>query len=735
MDRGKEEFLRQLEKAVETMQLGVVITDLDGEILYLNHAEAKMHGYQIVELVAHNVDLLAAPQHRIPPTLEQIKAWKGLVREGVHIRKDGTVFPVWLMSEIVQNAQGEPYGIVTSCEDITERKHAEQELEKHRDHLEEMVAERTAELRVANAQLKCEIDEHKQTAQALQRSEERHRIVLESLPDPVIVYNMEHTVTYVNPAFSRVFGWTLAESKNHSLDFVPDENRSETRTIFEKILHNETVSGIETRRLRKDGKLIDVSISGAGFFDNARILQGSILTIQDITIRKKTEEEIKFLAYHDVLTELPNRKSFYMHLEDAMMHSHFHRKSSERRRSGDHKCALLFLDLDRFKNVNDTLGHDMGDELLKVVVKRLRKCLRKSDYFFRLGGDEFTIILKDFIRNVDVAKVAQKIGEEIARPFYIDSHELYITVSIGISVYPDDGDVVETVVKNADMAMYVAKEEQQGYRFFTEEMHRKALERMKMETSLRNALQQNQFSVFYQPLVGSENQIIGMEALLRWHHPELGLINPTEFIPLAEENGAIVSIGKWVLHTACQQAKKWGDMGHPAFYVSVNLSTRQFKEPDLIEMIEQILEVTGLPPHCLKLEVTESSIMENPENAIAKMKIIRAKGIRFSMDDFGTGYSSLSYLKLFPIDTLKIDRSFVMDALNNKDDQELIKTIIAMAHNLRIDTIAEGVETKDQHDFLLHHGCQFMQGYYHGRPMIAQDFEDLLRAQNTEKEK
>ncbi len=735
MDRGKEEFLRQLEKAVETMQLGVVITDLDGEILYLNHAEAKMHGYQIVELVAHNVDLLAAPQHRIPPTLEQIKAWKGLVREGVHIRKDETVFPVWLMSEIVQNAQGEPYGIVTSCEDITERKHAEQELEKHRDHLEEMVAERTAELRVANAQLKCEIDEHKQTAQALQRSEERHRIVLESLPDPVIVYNMEHTVTYVNPAFSRVFGWTLAESKNHPLDFVPDENRSETRTIFEKILHNETVSGIETRRLRKDGKLIDVSISGAGFFDNARILQGSILTIQDITIRKKTEEEIKFLAYHDVLTELPNRKSFYMHLEDAMMHSHFHRKSSERRRSGDHKCALLFLDLDRFKNVNDTLGHDMGDELLKVVVKRLRKCLRKSDYFFRLGGDEFTIILKDFIRNVDVAKVAQKIGEEIARPFHIDSHELYITVSIGISVYPDDGDVVETVVKNADMAMYVAKEEQQGYRFFTEEMHRKALERMKMETSLRNALQQNQFSVFYQPLVGSENQIIGMEALLRWHHPELGLINPTEFIPLAEENGAIVSIGKWVLHTACQQAKKWGDMGHPAFYVSVNLSTRQFKEPDLIEMIEQILEVTGLPPHCLKLEVTESSIMENPENAIAKMKIIRAKGIRFSMDDFGTGYSSLSYLKLFPIDTLKIDRSFVMDALSNKDDQELIKTIIAMAHNLRIDTIAEGVETKDQHDFLLHHGCQFMQGYYHGRPMIAQDFEDLLRAQNTEKEK
>jgi EAL domain-containing protein (putative c-di-GMP-specific phosphodiesterase class I) len=224
-----------------------------------------------------------------------------------------------------------------------------------------------------------------------------------------------------------------------------------------------------------------------------------------------------------------------------------------------------------------------------------------------------------------------------------------------------------------------------------------------------------------------------MEALLRWHHPELGLINPTKFIPLAEETGAIVSIGKWVMYTACQQAKKWHDMGHTSFYVSVNLSTRQFKEPDLVEMIEQILEATGLPPHCLKLEVTESSIMENPEDAIMKMKIIRAKGIRFSIDDFGTGYSSLSYLKHFPIDTLKIDRSFVMDAIDNKDDQELIKTIITMARNLSIETIAEGVETKDQHEFLLRNGCQFMQGYYHGRPMTAEEFEHLLHAQNKER--
>jgi len=560
-----EKHLRQLKQAVETMQLGVTITDLGGKIIYVNPAGAEMHGYQVEELLGQDVSIFAPSELQKPPTLERIKEWKGLIRENVNIRKDGTTFLVWLMSEIVKNAKGEPFAIVTSCEDITKR--------------------------------------------------------------------------------------------------------------------------------------------------------------------KKSEQEIKFLAYHDVLTGLPNRKSFYMRLEDELIRSHS--QDGDKRRVKGHKWALLFLDVDKFKYVNDTLGHDAGDELLKLVAVRLQTCLRESDHIFRLGGDEFTIILNDLIDDTDMAKVAKKIREEIARPCYIKDHKLYITASIGISIYPDDGDDVQTLVKNADIAMYAAKEENRGYRFFTEEMNKKALERMMLENNLRNALQNNQFILLYQPLVDNGNRIIGMEALLRWQHPELGMINPSQFIPLAEETGVIVPIGKWVLRCACQQAGKWHEMGHKKLYVAVNLSARQFREPDLVETIEQVLEVTDLPPDCLKLEVTESSIMENPEQAIAKMEILRTKGVHFSIDDFGTGYSSLSYLRRFPVDTLKIDRSFVVDATMNEDDQEIIKTIISMARNLGMDTVAEGVETKEQQDFLIHHGCHMMQGYYFSHPMPAERFKDMLQTRGA----
>ncbi|PIE32688.1 hypothetical protein CSA56_14465 [candidate division KSB3 bacterium] len=569
-----------------------------------------------------------------------------------------------------------------------------------------------------------------QQSEALRKSEEKYRTVLESAPAPVVVHDMTGKITYLNTAFSRVFGWSLTESIGQKIDFVPDEYQTGSELIFTKITNGERVSGIETCRLTKNGDRLEVSISGAGFFDDHGALQGSVMTIQDITERKKSEDEIKFLAYHDALTGLPNRKSFYMRLEDELEQS-YRPPEGERRRPRGYKHALLFLDLNKFKYVNDSLGHDVGDELLKIVAHRLRQCVRKRDHVFRLSGDEFTILLNNLCNNTDVAKVAEKIREVIAHPIKINDAELYVTVSIGISVYPEDGDNVESLVKYADIAMYAAKAKQQGYRFFTEEMNQNALERIRMENRLRTALQDNQFTVYYQPFVGSYGQIIGMEALLRWQHPELGQVSPTKFIPLAEETGAIISIGKWVLHTACSQTKRWQDMGYKSFYVTVNLSTRQFQEPDLIETIEQALQTTGLSPGCLKLEVTESSIMENPEDAIAKMTLLRSLGIHFSIDDFGTGYSSLSYLKRFPIDTLKIDRSFVMDSLTNKDDQEIIKTIIAMARNLDLDTVAEGIETQEQFDFLSDQGCHMMQGYYFGRPMPAENFEEQLQLHGT----
>ena len=576
--------------------------------------------------------------------------------------------------------------------------------------------------------LQGEIIRYQQGEETLSKSEDRYRTILEPAPDPVVVYDMYGRVSYLNSAFSRVFGWSLNESRGREIDFVPAEHLSDSRQIVMQIRQGATISGIETVRLTKDRLRVEVSISGAGFFDKQGTLQGSVMTLQDITARKKIEEEIAFIAHHDSLTGLPNRKSFYMRLENELGQS-FPPLNRERRDRGS-KWAVLFLDLDNFKNVNDTLGHDIGDELLKIVTARLQRCVRKSDRVFRLGGDEFTILLHDLTDDSHVAKVAGKIRKVVAQPCSLKGYRHHASVSIGISVYPEDGDDVETLVKNADLAMYAAKEKREGYRFFTEAMNRKALNRMRLENGLRTALQDRQFVVYYQPLVEENHRIIGMEALLRWDHPELGQLSPATFIPIAEEIGAIIPIGKWVLDTACRQAKKWHDMGHAGFNVAVNLSPRQFRESDLVKTTEQVLVDVGLPPECLTLEVTEGNIMENPEQAVATMMLLRNQGIHFSIDDFGTGYSSLSYLKRFPIDILKIDRSFVMDAPTNRDDQEIIKTIISMARNLNLETVAEGVETREQRDFLASHGCHIMQGYYFGRPMPHEKFEELLLAKD-----
>jgi len=395
--------------------------------------------------------------------------------------------------------------------------------------------------------------------------------------------------------------------------------------------------------------------------------------------------------------------------------------------------AVLFLDLDRFKKINETLGHEIGDKLLLEVAKRLENCVRKSDTVARLGGDEFGVILDD-LRDVKfVAVVARKFLQALSKPIIIQEYELYATSSIGISLYPDDSEDVDVLLRCADTALYRAKEAgKNNYQYYTADMNTRAFEFLLLESGLRKALDNNELVVFYQPLIDLEtNKLLGMEALLRWKHPEKGMISPGDFIPLAEETGLIEPIGEWVLRAACTQNKEWQDAGYPPVKVSVNMSARQFNKKNITELIGDILQETGLNPEYLGIEITESVIMQDVKSTIAKLKKMHKMGITLSIDDFGTGYSSLSYLKLFPIDNLKIDQSFVFNITSDSTDAAIAASVILLAHSMNLKVVAEGVETKEQLEVLRQQGCDYVQGFLFSRPLPSEEFatffETLLK--------
>ena len=440
--------------------------------------------------------------------------------------------------------------------------------------------------------------------------------------------------------------------------------------------------------------------------------------VNEISERKRAEERLNYMAHYDQLTGLPNRILFNDLLKQAMIEAAAHERL----------VALMFLDLDRFKTINDTLGHETGDALLKAVAERLRDCLRRGDTVARLSGDEFALVFADMAHIDDASRLAQKILDRFTTPFRIGERDLFITSSIGITLYPFDQDDANTLLKNADAAMYRAKEQgRNNYQFYTSEMNVRALERLSFETNLRQALERDEFILHYQPKVDLvTGNVIGMEALLRWQNPELGLVSPAEFIPLAEETGLIVAIGEWVIRTACKQNKAWQAAGLPSLRISVNLSARQFKEKNLVERVAQALKETGLEARYLELELTES-LLQTPETTITPLKELHALGIHLSIDDFGTGYSSLSYLKRFPIDTLKIDRSFVRDITTDADDAAIANAIITMAHSLGMYVVAEGVETGEQLAFLCQRKCDSMQGYYFSKPLPADAFVSLIK--------
>ena len=453
--------------------------------------------------------------------------------------------------------------------------------------------------------------------------------------------------------------------------------------------------------------------------------RGLVRTIRHAVERHRMLSELKrsrrrehHQATHDPLTGLPNRQLFYDRLFHAMAYSSRHRES----------LAVLFIDIDHFKNVNDTRGHAVGDKLLTSAAERLSACLRKSDTAARLGGDEFVVILTDLNRIQDAARVAQNTLRALAKPYILGTTELLVTASVGIAIYPTDGEDPDRLIKNADTAMYKAKEEGgNNYRFYTPSANARAFERLALENSLREALESGQFEVYYQPQVDvGSGQIAGVEALLRWRHPNLGLVLPGQFIPLAEETGLIAPLGEWVLQETCKQIKAWQLAGLPGIRAAVNLSYHQLKRKGLAKTIAGILRETNLDPEHIELEITESSIVQDAETAIATLRALKNLGLRIFVDDFGTGYSSLALLKRFPADGLKIDQSFICDVTTNPCDASIVTALVAMAKGMNLEIVAEGVETPEQLEFLRSRQCRLMQGYLFSKPLAAQGLEGLI---------
>jgi len=457
-------------------------------------------------------------------------------------------------------------------------------------------------------------------------------------------------------------------------------------------------------------------------------------TIQDITERKHAEEQIRLLAYYDALTGLPNRRFFLQQLEQALVFAN----------RNDRMLAVLFLDLDRFKLVNDTLGHGVGDRLLQDVADRLLRCVRRSDCLARgdedgppslvsrLGGDEFTIMLSDIDHFQDVAKVARRILEAISLPYALEGQEVFLSTSIGISLYPFDACSASDLIRNADGAMYQAKEQgRNGYQIYDESMNAKALERIILESQLHKALKEEEFTLYYQPQVSSRTgEVVGVEALVRWNSRELGIVEPGRFLPLAEEIGLVIQIDQWVMRSACRQLRRWLDAGHAPITLALNISGQHFQKSDLLEHVTSVLEESGMDPGFLELELTEGVLMTNTEKTVKTLTALKSMGVRLAIDDFGTGFSSLSYLKRFPLDVLKIDRTFINDITCDPDDAAITLATIEMAHTLKLHVIAEGVETPAQLAFLHQHGCDTYQGYLFSRPVPPEAIPPLLRRES-----
>jgi diguanylate cyclase (GGDEF)-like protein/PAS domain S-box-containing protein len=569
--------------------------------------------------------------------------------------------------------------------------------------------------------------ERKAGEDALFIEQERAQVTLNSIGDAVLSTDIAGNVTYLNQVAEGMTGWSCQEAIGRPLAEVFQIIDGATRELapnpMTQAVQEDKTVGLTANciLIRRDGVESAIEDSAAPIHDRAGQVTGAVMVFHDVSAARAIAQKMAHLAQHDFLTDLPNRMLFSDRVANAIALARRHGKQR----------AVLFLDLDRFKHINDFLGHPIGDKLLQSVAQRLVACVRGSDTVSRQGGDEFVVLLSEIEQAADAALSAEKMLLALSAPHSIADKELHITASIGISIYPDDGQDAQTLIRCADTAMYHAKDKgRNNYQFFTEDMNVRAVERQFLESSLRRALKRREFVLHYQPTINLETgAITGVEALIRWRHPERGLIPPALFVPIAEDCGLIVPIGRWVLHEACRQIQAWIDAGLPAMPVAVNISAVEFQSKDFLEGVRAILKETRLNPRYLELELTESVLMQDAEATVPALIALKAIGVRLAIDDFGTGYSSLSYLRQFPIDTLKIDQSFVREITAGSLDDTIVSAVISMAKTLKQRVIAEGVETGEQLAFLRRQHCGEGQGFHFSRPMSADAFATLLKTE------
>ncbi len=682
----------------DSSPLGIFVADALGSCVYTNQAYHKISGLKLEQTLGTNWSMAIHPEDRERVLAEWRIAARSLepFQSEYRFQQEGnSVVWVRVNSAAMRDDHdgGRPsFGLVQTVENISERKITESVL--------------------------------RASEEALFEEKERAQVTLNSIGDAVLTTDLAGNVTYLNLVAEAMTGWSRESAVGRPLAEVFRIIDGKTRESAPNpaqlaIKEDQTVGlAINSVLIRRDGFESAIEDSSAPIHNREGRVIGAVLVFHDVSESRAVALRMAHLAQHDFLTGLPNRVLLTERCSQAIGQANRHRK----------QVGLLFLDLDFFKRINDSLGHAVGDQLLQSVAERLVASVRATDTVCRQGGDEFVILLAEIEQPLDATYVAEKLLAAFALPHLIEGHELHVSLSIGISIYPDDGNNVDSVMQNADTAMFHAKANGRNkYQFFRADMNTSAVRRLAIESSLRRALRQNEFLLYYQPQIDLvSGAMVGTEALIRWQDPEHGLVSPGQFVPVAEDSGLIVPIGRWVLREACRQTLAWLDAGLPAVPVAVNISAIEFRHKDFLAGVARILKETGLNPRYLELELTESILMQDAEASATTLQALKAMGVRLAIDDFGTGYSSLSYLKRFPIDTLKIDQSFVRDIATDPDDGTIVSAIIGMGRNLNQRVIAEGVETHAQLEFLSARHCNDGQGFLFQPPLAADDFRQFL---------